>query len=366
MATKPVTDHLGNQFASKSAMYRHYNKPGSTVDNRLRRGWTLEQALTIDNDDQSAKVNFGKTCTDHLGNSFPNIRTMCEHYGTTEKIYWGRIRIGWSIEKALTTPIQTQPSNSKEITDHKGHVFPSKQKMCKYWGVPRNTYNLRIKRGWSMEKALTEPIHKINNTGPKLCKDHLGNEFPSQNAMCRYYGISKDLLQSRLDLGWTLKDILTNPEVINPCQEVTDPFGNTHPSIKDMCEAHGISYATYNGRRKQGYSMLEALTKTDNNAYHECQDHLGNHFESYLEMCRYWNVDYKTYYARLTDHNLRYALTTIAPMTQIGEHLLVECALDKPFYKVRFDDQLTVWFDYEIMNYYREVNNIRLNERINK
>lgn len=365
MARKPVTDHLGNQFESKSAMYAYYDKPHNTVENRLRRGWTLEQALTIDNSSNAAKVNFGKTCKDHLGNEYNSIRIMCEKYGITEKIYWGRIRTGWSVEKALTTPIVTQPKNSKEITDHEGHVFPSKQKMCKYWDIPSNTYNLRIKNGWSMEKALTEPIHKVNNMGPKPCKDHIGNEFPSQNAMCRHYGITKDLLRSRLDLGWTLEEILTNPEIISPNQTVTDPFGNTYESIKDMCSAYEISYSTYSGRRKQGYSMADALTKQDNNIYHKCRDHLGNNFNSILEMCKYWNIDYKTYYARLANHNLRYTLATIAPMTRIDEHLLVQGLLEEPFYKIVFDEQLTIWFDYEIMNYYRKINNIRLDERIN-
>lgn len=301
------------------------------------------------------KINFGKTCTDHLGNKYPNIHTMCEHYNTTEKVYWGRIRTGWSVEKALTTPLQKQPKNSKPITDHLGNIFPSKQKMCKHWGIPGNTYNLRIKAGWSVEKALTEPIKKINDMGPKKCTDHLGNTFPSQNAMCRHYGITKDLLQSRLKLGWNLQQILEHPAVIDPCKQVTDPDGKTYASIKEMCNAYHISYATYRGRIQQGYTMAEALSKTTNNTYQVCYDHLGNKFDSVLDMCKYWNVDYKTYYARLQHHNLRYALTTISPMTKIDEHLLVESLIEEPFYKVVFDDRETVWFDYEIMDYYRKI-----------
>lgn len=353
-----VKDHLGNEFKTKTEMYAYYNKPGTTVKNRLKRGWTLEQALTIDNESNSQKINFGKPCYDHLGNKYPNIRSMCEAYETTEKVYWGRVRIGWSVEKALTTPLQTQPSNSKTITDHKGNIFPSKQQMCRYWNIPSNTYNLRIKAGWSMQKALTEPIHEINDLSPKQCTDHLGNVFESQNAMCKHYGITKDLLKSRLKLGWSLQKILENPAVINPGQKVKDPYGNTYSSIKEMCKVYGISYATYKGRLRQGYSELEALTKSDNNTCQDCFDHLGNHFNSILDMCKYWNIDYKTYYARLQKYNLRYALSMIAPMTKIDEHLLVVALIEEPFYKVIFDDRETVWFDYEIMDYYRKIEHL--------
>lgn len=40
-----VTDHLGNSFSSYSKMAEFYKIPSGTLSTRLKRGWTLEEAL---------------------------------------------------------------------------------------------------------------------------------------------------------------------------------------------------------------------------------------------------------------------------------------------------------------------------------
>lgn len=43
-----------------------------------------------------------------------------------------------------------------QCKDHTGKTFVSKAEMCNHWGVHPNTFDTRIKAGWSLEDALTK------------------------------------------------------------------------------------------------------------------------------------------------------------------------------------------------------------------
>ena len=44
--------------------------------------------------------------------------------------------------------------------DHTGREFASITKMCYFWGISEQLYSSRLKAGWSVEKALTTPRYK--------------------------------------------------------------------------------------------------------------------------------------------------------------------------------------------------------------
>lgn len=46
----------------------------------------------------------------------------------------------------------------KVIKSYDGRRFRTTTEMCAFYGVERKTYLMRLKRGWSQEKALTEPV----------------------------------------------------------------------------------------------------------------------------------------------------------------------------------------------------------------
>lgn len=59
------------------------------------------------------------------------------------------------LEEALTRPVKS--NGGLQCTDHRGERFFSVTSMCKYWGVNRKVYEYRISHGWTKEKALTKP-----------------------------------------------------------------------------------------------------------------------------------------------------------------------------------------------------------------
>jgi hypothetical protein len=79
---------------------------------------------------------------------------MCEYWGIPDTLFDYRKRLGWSLEKALTTPVRTRAR-----VDHLGNSFKSQKEMCEYWGISASTFNVRMEKlGWSLEKSLTTPI----------------------------------------------------------------------------------------------------------------------------------------------------------------------------------------------------------------
>ena len=157
------TDHLGNIFQSKKHMLDHYETTYIKYDKRIKDGYTKEQALTMKDD-----LNIGniEDRTDHLGQVFESIKAMCKHWDKEYATYTSRLERGYSKEEALTL----NDLNSKDIesrTDHLGTIFDTIKVMCTNYKVSYGNYvSQTVKLGWYKEEAL----HIIPRIG-KMCKD---------------------------------------------------------------------------------------------------------------------------------------------------------------------------------------------------
>ena len=85
------------------------------------------------------------------------------HESVTDWTFRDRLKNGWSVEKALSTPSWT-----RGITDHTGVWHRSIKAMAKAWGMPYHTVLRRLHiYHWSVKKALTTPI---NSRMIRICK----------------------------------------------------------------------------------------------------------------------------------------------------------------------------------------------------
>lgn len=200
MGMKVWKDHLGNEFESQKAMCECWRINTTTFINRIKSGYSLEEALT-----QPCRSDKYRPCEDHLGNKFDSVKDMCKYHGIAPSTFATRRKFGWSIEKCLSTEISLA-NRAVKCTDHLGNEFPSKRAMCRFWKIDVDTFTERIARGYSLEEALTsKPI--IGKAHP--CKDHLDNEFPSKSAMCRFWSININTFEVRKKLGYSLEECLT-------------------------------------------------------------------------------------------------------------------------------------------------------------
>lgn len=368
MAKKQCVDHLGNIFESESARAEYYKKPVSTINNRLSRNWTLEQALTTDNKTNFRKINNTpkKIWKDHEGNEYNSVRELCEAYydisGITEKVFWGRKRaLKWPLEKILLTPVNdvNYAANAQQVTDHLGQTWPSISEMCRHWGVKQQTYRMRIRMGFTVEDALTAPIKKIN-TAKQQWTDHNGITYPSLNAMCKAHGTTRTRFSTRVnDLGWSVEKALTTKEVIVNRKPIR--YGDlTFPSAADAANYYGVPVYRFQGKKLGNYDVIpdeymEKIMKSTYNGKDVNDIHVIGcikypYFMVSVKNNKYvWHIDsiLKEYHKTFDP----------IPKTKIQDkHLrIIEC-IDFPYYKITYDDAELIWSYWQIIKYRAESN----------
>ena len=344
-------DHLGNTFASMQEMADHWHIPDSTLGALLKK-MSIEEALTL----KSEQLR-GKTITDHTDKTWSSVTAMCKAWGITTALYYGRIKCGYSIEQALTSPLTKQPRNSKTIIDHKGNEFASVSDLCKHWGIGRSTYNARIKNGWSMKKALTTPCAKINSMEKQEWTDHLGNKFESLNAMCKAHDVTHHTFRTRIQhLGWSLEDAL-NPNISIHNNETKDPFGNIFPTSRDMYNYYNITESIYKYRtQKRHMSPFEALTRIPKGK--KIDEHLL--VKKQIEYPYYTVLFNKKEDIWTFNQILAYYHQNIMspiPTTKIKDiHLTIQKCTSFPNYEVLFDDKPEIWDYWKIIQYRKDTN----------
>ena len=346
---KTFTDHTGETFNNFTNMCKKWNMPSSTVQNRIYKlGLSIEEALTMPTNTQNT---VGKTCKDHLGNEYQSIASMCCAYGIPRNVYHRRIKDGWDLEKALTTKINRRNGLGRIIYDHKGNSYTSVGEMCNAYGIDYAMYGSRIRQGMSLKDALETSPEQIT-IGKKTCVDHKGNTFKSQAEMMRFWGVTKDQMRSRIELGWTLQQILESPEHQSHKKPCVDHLGNEWDSQEEMLAHYGIHPTKFRHRlRVQGLSLAEALSP---NSHHMNQitDPKGVTFECEADMCKYWNVPTSSYYHWMNKYkDIKIAITR--PKTNWSyKDLTIIKSLKNNYFEVMFKNNTYVWDIHQVCDYY--------------
>ena len=321
--TTRYVDHMGQSFTNYKEMCEHWNVNTKTFSRRKNKGWSIEECLlgrTTPEPVKTKKVTILKYA-DHTGQKFATIKEMSEHWGISPTVYKHRIKIGWSIKDALTTPV-----NAHMIThDHLGNTFANKKEMCEFYGINYKSFSKKIASGWSLERALT--YHHSNNE----VIDHKGQKFESINQMCRHWNVPSGTYSQRIKNGWTIEESLTG--IRTEPNKVFDHLGNSFSNIAEMCDHWMVSKSSYMSRLDRGWSLEEALCGK------EYKDFLGQKFGSNKEMCEYWHVNCATYLHRKKNHTLYESLTgNILHMyvsnLEMTPDIFVHHCVKMPFFRV--------------------------------
>ena len=290
--TYSIEDHLGNKYINTSQMCKTYGVRLDTYCQRKKRGWTLEEILT--------GKKKSEPVSDHKGNMYSDIDDMCLEYGIKKTIYLSRINRGWTVGEALTGV-----RNDNVVRDHLGNIYITQKEMCEKYGIKVVTFRSRLKRGLTLEEALTTDVSHARiyiNGSLHQVTDHLGNSYTTQKEMCEKYGIKVFTFQNRLKRGLTLEEALTSEVryARNNNHPETDHLGNVYSDIKEMCKAYGIRVDTFKARLKSGKSLEEALTRVPSKITTNipCKDHLGNQYLSQTEMARAYGLTKGQFIAR--------------------------------------------------------------------
>ena len=196
-----IQDHRGNTYLSAKTMCDAYNINYSSYCSKRRRKIPLAKILEPNIPDT--------TVIDHKGNQFKNRTAMYQHYNINFSTCESRLQKGWSLEDALTTPT-VKAENLTKCQDHTGKSFKTQSDMCQEYGIDLGTYQRRLERGWSVQQALTEPVESTVYTDP------FGNTFPELKDMLQHYNVKSSAWYERLKSGHTTEEALGIVPMLGP------------------------------------------------------------------------------------------------------------------------------------------------------
>lgn len=162
------TDNETQSNNRRSNRFIEYNGKSQTIEqwakelnvdykkfhSRLKRGWSIEKAISPKNNTIKEVTYQGKT---------QSISSWARELNITSATLSCRLRKGWDIKRAFETPAQKQfvHKNSCPIITFNGKTKPLTE-WAKELNIKVNTLYSRINRGWSIERTLTTPSRKIN------------------------------------------------------------------------------------------------------------------------------------------------------------------------------------------------------------
>lgn len=153
-----------------------------------------------------------------------------------------------------------------KITDPvSGVVYPSVKALAKERGLDVSTVYRRLARGCSLEVAFTRV-----NLHHTPSRDHTGACFPTTAAMCQHWGIPAACFRSRFDIrGWSLERALTEPVIPSnaaghhgnggPHGRAVEVNGVKYASIREAAKAHGVNVSTVYARLERHEPLADAL-----------------------------------------------------------------------------------------------------------
>lgn len=257
MCKNKVYDHLGNEYASKIEMVRHYGFHDAKIFYwRIGKGWSLKDALTIPSkqtwsavvDWQSVCSGKNGCCIDHLENYYACFRSMCDCWHICESTVKRRLKSGLSLESALTLRNTTQaPDKDTTVIWVFGEPFPSYRAIDTYYGFsPSVSHQHREDlEGWLLSKSM-------------FYVD--GTLYRSISSLAMAYGFTYSCLSHRLHGGMPVQEAVSKPtnRVVQP-KACADHIGNVYDCEADMLVAYGVTPSAYRCRIRKGWSQKEAL-----------------------------------------------------------------------------------------------------------
>lgn len=150
--------------------------------------------------------------TDHQGRKFKSCEEMCDFWGVDLDVYRCRVHsLKWTKERALTTLAKTRVRRKLPTTDHQGQTFESFEQLARHYAMCPDTLKYRLKIGMSLEEALTMPVRRGQHV---TCKDHLGTVYYTFTDMCDHWGVKYSTFISRLSRGLSIEECLKKGRII--------------------------------------------------------------------------------------------------------------------------------------------------------
>ena len=179
---KTITLHeLKGQHFTIGQWANIYGVPSERVRARVNLGWTLERALTEPSTLQTITYR-GQTLT---------LAQWSDKTGLPVTTIRQRVKYGWPPAAVLTTPARFRSTNNADaILTHNGETLPIEE-WAKRLGIKPHSLRNRLRKGWSIEEALTTPCLVLQR--PSRTHDRGEGSDLAADALHRSHSIARDL-----------------------------------------------------------------------------------------------------------------------------------------------------------------------------
>jgi len=185
-----------------------------------------------------------------------------------------------------------------------GRVWEVKQDALKEFAIERNTFDFRIKAGWSVEDALATPLGRTSKT-PITFEDE---DFPSTNNAARdlsnRYGMTFNQTRDYLRRGVSSAEWPKNGQHVRSGPGIRIIYvvdDVTYASEKELCRAYKISPGAFAKRLAKGMTVEEAVKTPIKDMTASI---FGYDWSSAKAACRAFDLSYSTYRARTKKHGM--------------------------------------------------------------
>lgn len=140
------------------------------------------------------------------GIKYKSLRQLASKFKLKYSLLASRIAKGYSIEKAIKEPIKF----SKPIRIIDGKKFYMIKDILKHLKIPISTYDSRIERGWTFDEAINqkEKIFDKKNFVKNIFFKYKNKKFKSVVSAANFFKIKPNLVSQRIMRGWSKEEAL--------------------------------------------------------------------------------------------------------------------------------------------------------------
>ena len=252
-ASPQTFEFQGKEYASRNEAARSMRIEPYLVNSRVNKGWSLEQAFGIEPPPQSFVF-----CNKQYNNYADLAKDYKINYSKFSRRFMNKDSL-WTLEQALDLD---DPPKSIRFNNK---LYKGTGELAKAFGMKRQAFQHRLKAGWTLNQAcnLEEPPEIIRKGAPiKFTFDEKEYSFFSKNAAALYFGINPGTFKSRLDvMKWSIEEALELVDRVRPeAQGIEYKIdGLTFKSRSAMARYYEINIDKLEARLKRGWNLDRAL-----------------------------------------------------------------------------------------------------------
>lgn len=338
-------------YSSQAALANSFGISPQLLFNRLRIGWSMEESLGLV---QRQKPPAEGKPVFYRGKRYPSISALALSFDLKPSTFCARLKRKWTFEQALG--IEEAPDNSKTkgrrvrttlLTKKGKMVFGTFKEAAEWCGVDRRVAVARKLIGWTLEQAMEQEdppeqayagygaIYLVRNLVDGRCyvgqtmqriqrrwKGHLrsvvdGAKTRLAEAMSEFGADS--FVVERLDVGFSRADLnrleakwITKlrtiwPNGYNSTKGGSGNFkgievkykGVVYGSYTQLASRYGINGETLKLRLKQGMDLKSAIETKGHLLYRKCSV-AGRKFKSHKAAAEHYGLNNKIVHQRMT------------------------------------------------------------------